>query len=46
MNYQEILKQLETIQHQMDNDGCLPGTWEIECAINELNYYEIKILVK
>jgi len=45
MNYQEMLIVLETIQHQMDNDGC-PGTWEIECVINELNYYEIKILIK
>jgi len=46
MNYKEILKQLETIQHQMYNDGCLPVAWEIECAINELNYAQANNLIK
>ena len=46
MNYEEILKQLETIQKQMLNDGCNPVADQIAEAINELNYAQANNLIK
>ena len=46
MNYKEILKQLETIQEQMFNDGCNPVADQIAEAINELNYAQANNLIK
>ena len=46
MNYKEILKQLETIQEQMYNDGLSPVAENVEAAIHELNYAKANNLIK
>ena len=46
MNYKEILKQLETIQESLYNDGCNPVAENIELAIDELNYAIANNLIK
>ena len=46
MKYEEILKQLKTIQEQMYNDGCNPVADQIAEAIDELNYAQANNLIK
>lgn len=46
MNYKEILKQLETIQESLYNDGCHPVAELIAFTIDELNYAKANNLIK